>query len=105
MSPTVRIALIWVGLPILLFVIGLTVLTALLAGIIPALKVSRTDVSSVLKDESRGSSSFQIGRTSRALVTAEGRDSFAATVLRKLVLEISGQQPEATRFAGVRGLP
>lgn len=46
-----------------------------------------------------------IGGPGAFMVTAEGRDSFAATVLRKLVLEISGQQPEATRLAGVRGLP
>lgn len=36
-----------------------------------------------------------IGGPGAFMVTAEGRDSFAETVRRKLVLEISGQLPEA----------
>jgi predicted permease len=57
--------------PILGFVMGLTVLTALAAGVAPAWKMSKTDVNSVLKDESRGSSGLQVGRISRILVIAE----------------------------------
>ena len=57
--------------PILGFVMGLTVLTALAAGVAPAWKMSKTDVNTVLKDESRGSSGFQVGRISRILVIAE----------------------------------
>ncbi len=60
-----------VDLPILAFVVGLTGLTALVAGLLPAVQVSRSDVSAVLKDESRGSSSLRVGRMSRWLVTAE----------------------------------
>lgn len=60
-----------IDLPILAFVIGLTGLTALIAGIAPAFQMSRTDVSTVLKDESRGSSGMHVGRISRVLVTAE----------------------------------
>jgi hypothetical protein len=33
------------------------------------------------------------------MVTAEGRDSFAETVRRKLVLEISGEMPDAQDVA------
>jgi predicted permease len=60
-----------VDLPILAFVIGLTGLTALIAGIAPAFQMSRTDVNTVLKDESRGSSGLHVGRLTRVLVTAE----------------------------------
>lgn len=37
-----------------------------------------------------------IGGPGAFMVTAEGRDSFAATVRRKLVLEISGRMPDRT---------
>ncbi len=60
-----------VDLPILAFVIGIAFFTALIAGIIPAFQMSRTDVNTVLKDESRGSSSLRVGKLSRILVTAE----------------------------------
>jgi len=43
----------------------------LLAGIVPALKAAGVDVNASLKDESRGASSFQMGRLSRWLVTAQ----------------------------------
>ena len=55
----------------LLFVLGLTLLTAIISGTIPALQASRRDVTDVLKDESRGSSSFRLGKISRALVVFE----------------------------------
>ena len=58
-------------LPILLFVVGLTGMTALLAGVAPAFQMARTDVNTVLKDEARGSSGLHVGRMTRALVTAE----------------------------------
>lgn len=57
--------------PILLFILGISVLSAVLAGAIPALKASGMDVSSILKDESRGSSSLRIGRLSNVLVVGE----------------------------------
>jgi len=57
--------------PIIGFVAGIGILAALVSGMIPALRASRTDVNAILKDESRGSSSLQIGRLSRALVVAE----------------------------------
>jgi predicted permease len=58
-------------LPIMAFVVGLTALTALAAGAAPALQVARADVNGILKDESRGSSSFASGRLSKVLVICE----------------------------------
>lgn len=69
-----------VDLPILLWVVGITLLTALLAGIAPALQVSRVDVNTILKDESRGSSGLHMGRLSRALVMVEVALSVALLV-------------------------
>ena len=57
--------------PILLFVIGISALAALVAGIVPGLRVTGTRVNEILKDEGRGGSSFRIGRLSRLLVVAE----------------------------------
>ena len=58
-------------LPVLLFVAGTTLLTAVLAGGLPALQASRGDVQQILQDESRGSSGFRLGRLSKLLVVAE----------------------------------
>ncbi|MEM7355891.1 MAG: ABC transporter permease [Acidobacteriota bacterium] len=52
-------------------------LAALVAGLVPALQASKTDLSSVLSDSTRGSTSFQLGRVSRGLVIAEVAISFA----------------------------
>jgi predicted permease len=57
--------------PILLFILGASVLAAAVSGAIPAWKATSGDVTSVLKDESRGSSSLRIGRLSRWLVVGE----------------------------------
>jgi len=57
--------------PILAFIAAGAAFSAVVAGGIPALKASGMDVSSVLKDESRGSSSLKIGRLSRVLVVGE----------------------------------
>jgi predicted permease len=53
-----------------LFVLAVSALAGLLAGIIPAVQASRADVNAILKDESRGSG-LRIGRFSRGLVIAE----------------------------------
>ncbi len=57
--------------PVLLFAIGVAILTTLLAGLIPSIQASRSDIAEVLKDESRGASSLRLGRLSRALVVSE----------------------------------
>jgi putative ABC transport system permease protein len=60
-----------VDLPVLLFAVAVTAFTALLAGSAPAFHVSRADVSEILKDEGRGSSSLRGGRLGKALVMIE----------------------------------
>ncbi len=57
--------------PVLLFIVGVTVLTSLLAGLLPAWQSARADINEILKDESRGASSLHIGKMSRALVVFE----------------------------------
>jgi putative ABC transport system permease protein len=56
---------------VMLFVLGITVLSSVIAGAIPAWQAARSNVNDVLKDESRGGSSFKLGRISRALVVVE----------------------------------
>jgi putative ABC transport system permease protein len=56
---------------VLLFVLGLTIFSTFVSAVLPALRVSGTNVSDVLKDESRGASSFRGGRLSRGLVVVE----------------------------------
>ncbi len=56
---------------VLLFTAALAVAAALLAGIVPALQATGANMNEILKDESRGSSGFRVGRLSRGLVIAE----------------------------------
>lgn len=73
--------------PILFFVMAISGLAALAAGGIPALKASGSDVNSVLKDESRGSSGMRIGKLSRTLVIAEIAMSMALLVASGLMVK------------------
>lgn len=54
--------------PILLFILVVSVLSALLAGLAPALRSASVSVREVLQDESRGASSRQLGRLSQGMV-------------------------------------
>ncbi len=58
-------------LPILGFVVLASAIAAVASGLLPAWRASATDVNAVLKDESRGSSSLQMGKLSRVLVIGE----------------------------------
>ena len=58
-------------LPALLFTAAVTLLAAMAAGTIPALRASGASVGTVLRDESRGASSLRVGRLSGALVVGE----------------------------------
>jgi len=60
-----------VDAPILLFVLASTVLAAILSGLIPAYRASRTGVQTVLRTGMRGGSGLKQGRLSRLLVTAQ----------------------------------
>lgn len=57
--------------PILMFIVAVTVLAALVSGVIPGIKASGAGTNEFLKDGSRGSSSLRIGRLSRLLVVGE----------------------------------
>jgi putative ABC transport system permease protein len=59
------------GTSVLLFVIAITAVSALAAGLLPALYATRSDVSGVLQDQSRGSSSRSVNRWSTGLVGLE----------------------------------
>jgi putative ABC transport system permease protein len=73
--------------PIVLFVVVVTGVAALVSGALPAVRASATDVNTVLKDESRGSSSLQLGRLSRGLVVAEVAMSVALLVASGLMVK------------------
>ena len=66
--------------PSLLFVVVATGVAAIFAGALPAWQAARADVGEILKDESRGSSSFRLGRLSRGLVVLEVALSFGLLV-------------------------
>jgi putative ABC transport system permease protein len=57
--------------PALAFALAVAVLTTLLSGLMPSLQASRVDLSEVLKEEGRGSSSLHLGLFSRWIVVAE----------------------------------
>jgi putative ABC transport system permease protein len=57
--------------PLLLFVTLASVLAAVVAGVVPGLRVTGARVNEVLKDQGRGTSSLRIGRLSRILVISE----------------------------------
>jgi putative ABC transport system permease protein len=57
--------------PILVFVVGITLVAAVAAGLLPGIRASGADVQAVLQDESRGASSMRMGRLSRGLVVGE----------------------------------
>lgn len=57
--------------PVMLFIVLVSLVTAILAGMAPAFTVLRTDVNATLKDEGRGGSGVLGGRLTRVLVTAE----------------------------------
>lgn len=56
---------------IMLFVVGVIVLSSLFAGGLPALHAARVSAGAVLKDDSRSSTSGRLGRFSSGLVIAE----------------------------------
>jgi putative ABC transport system permease protein len=78
---------------VVLFVLGLTMFAALVSGLLPALQASRTDINTILKDESRGATGFRMSRFSRGLVVVEIAFSigllFAAGLMTRSVLKLS----------------
>ncbi len=60
-----------VDLPVLVFVLVISAITALVSGAAPAYQISKTDVNAIIKDEARGSSRAQGGNLSKVLVIGE----------------------------------
>jgi predicted permease len=73
--------------PVLLFAIGTALVATFASGLLPALQASRTDINEILKDDSRGSSSFKIGRLSRGLVIFEIALSLTLLVAAGLMIK------------------
>ena len=84
--------------PVLGFVAITAVLTTLMAGLMPALQASRANTHDILKDDSRGSSSFRLGRVMRRLVGIEIALSFVLLVMAGLFVR-SAAKYYATSFA------
>jgi putative ABC transport system permease protein len=75
------------NLPVLAFLCGVTLLTAVLFGLAPALAMSQTKVSDALKDESRGGTSTAHARLRNAVVAAEIAVSLVLLVGAGLMLQ------------------
>jgi predicted permease len=76
---------------ILLFTTFVVLMASLVAGVVPALKVTGSDLHDVLKDEARGSSGFRMGRITKGLVIAEMALSCALLVGAGLMIKSVGQ--------------
>ena len=84
---------------VLAFTTALVVVSAVVAGLAPARQAARVDIGDVLKDETRGSSSFRLGRASRALVIGEVALSCALLVVTGLM--VKGVLSITSRYVGV----
>jgi predicted permease len=73
--------------PALLFALAATLAAAVISGLVPALQISRTELSEVLKDEGRGSTSLRLGWLSRMVVVAELALSCTLLVATGLMLK------------------
>jgi predicted permease len=76
-----------ISLPVMAFAGGITVLTAILFGLWPALSIRRLPISEVLKDESRGGTSASQNRLRDVLVIGEIAISLMLLVLGGLTLQ------------------
>ena len=71
----------------LVFTLGITLAASLIAGMVPAIQASGANIQDVLKDESRGATSFRMGKFSSALVIAEVAVSCALLVGAGLMIK------------------
>jgi predicted permease len=78
------------NLPVLLFLCAVTVITAIVFGLAPALSVSRSSVNDILKDESRTGTSSTHARLRNALVVSEIAISLTLLVGAGLLLKSLG---------------
>ncbi|HKP76995.1 MAG TPA: ABC transporter permease [Longimicrobiaceae bacterium] len=98
--------------PILLFVLAITLFATFVSAVLPAIRASGANVNEVLKDESRGSSSFRGGMLSRVLVVFEIALSLGLLVAAGLTIKSVTRLrtmdygfPTATIFTARVGLP
>jgi putative ABC transport system permease protein len=94
------------ALPVLLFAGTCIIVAAFAAGIVPALQASGVNVHDTLRDESRGASSFRLGRATHALVVAQIALSGALLIVAGLMIKgvlvmtrTDGYQPAQTVVA------
>ena len=66
-----RVDTIAIDLPVLLFALGITLVTGLLFGMMPAMRSARSDAADTLKEGGKTSSTRGLGRLRGALVVAE----------------------------------
>jgi predicted permease len=83
---------------VLVVVAALTVVAALAASLVPALRATRSDANAILKDEGRGHTSLQMGRISRWLVVAE-------VLVSCILLVVSGLSMKSILAASRIGYP
>jgi putative ABC transport system permease protein len=79
---------------VVVFVVAMTVICALAAGLVPALRASQLQPMDVIKDGDPGSS-VRVGRISKALVIAEIAVSFALLVVSALVSQSAWKRARA----------
>ncbi|CAN5852516.1 ABC transporter permease [soil metagenome] len=72
---------------VLLFVLAITLFATFISGILPAIRASGGNVSEILKDETRGSSSMRSGKLSKGLVIFEIALSVALLVGAGLMIK------------------
>src|SRR5260370_7881548 len=79
-------AVIRLNLPVLLFTLGVAGLTALVFGLVPALKAARKDLNDPLRDSGKGiSGGFRHGRLRDPVGVLEGGLSLTLTVPPELL--------------------
>jgi putative ABC transport system permease protein len=108
-NPPPFFMVITIDRPILQFVIGVVLTTTLLAGVFPAWQASGGNLHKILADESRGSSSFRLGRVSKGLVVVQIAFSCALLMgtglMIKSIMNLDradyGFDPDAIFTAGV----
>jgi predicted permease len=80
-----------VDLPIVFFLAAISVVTALLAGVVPGWKAAGVSFNEILKDESRGASGLRMGRASRVMVVGGIALSFPLLVAAGLMIASVGR--------------
>lgn len=73
--------------PALLFTLAVTLAAAVVAGTLPAVRASAGDSAKALRDETRGTSSFRLGRFSAGLVVTELAVSCALLIAAGLMVK------------------